>query len=93
MDDLALERNRRAAWARFFAARRDAEQARLWAGELAFHLAAYRDDLPDEVTQLMDTVWDSLPRRDQVAIERYARALSTLRSFGGFLDDLLVGAD
>lgn len=70
MHDLALERNRRLAWAKFFGARSETQQALLWAAELAEWLERCGEPHP-MAAELIDQVRQRVSGRDCDIVARY----------------------
>lgn len=71
MIDLALEANRRVAWARFYAARRDLRHLKLWAAELAEWIEQNDVDPPAVLADLMVAVRADLSEADRATIRRF----------------------
>lgn len=70
MHDGALERNRRLAWAKFFGARSETQQALLWAAELAEWLERCGEPHP-MAAELIDQVRGRVTVRDRDIVARY----------------------
>lgn len=73
--DTALEKSRRCAWFRFYAARDDARRIAMWAVELAEYLDELDADLPPQAVELIAIVRSSVPEADRWMIARYVRRM------------------
>lgn len=72
--DRASERNRRLAWARYFAQRENTVQLAWWAAEIAEWLLQTADEpLDPHVLELIDLVRDSLPAGAVEVVERFVK--------------------
>jgi len=71
--DWALERNRRLAWAKYYAVRRDRDRIASWAAELAEWLDATDVDLPDAALDLIGAARAGVADHDRAIITRFVR--------------------
>lgn len=74
--DRALEANRRAAWARFYAARAELEELRLVAAELAEWAVVARDraqPLPPALASVVDLARELVAPNDLEMVRRFVR--------------------
>lgn len=75
---IAVARERRVAWARFYSSRSELDTARLHAAELAAWIETLGVAIPRPVAELIATVRRSVPAEDLARVERFVRYWRTL---------------
>jgi len=79
--DAALEGSRRAAWARYYAARGDLIQLARWATEFVEHAEQELGSLPPEMAELANLIVKGVDEADRHLIRRFVK-LSRRRRHG-----------